>query len=238
MNLSGKTTLVTGGSSGIGEALVRALAAAGARVLTCGRNEAALARSGAETLACDLATRDGRASLVEWVGKQTDALDLLVHNAGVQHEVRIDPDLDEDAVEQEIATNLLAPIALTAALLPLLERGREPVVVQLSSGLAIAPKASAPVYCATKAALSNFSRGLRFQLEPKGIRVVDVVTPLVKTPMTAGRHDGAMEVDDFVAKLLRGLAAGKDEIYVGKARLLPVLLRLAPNRARNVLRNG
>ncbi len=238
MNLSGKTTLVTGGSSGIGEALVRALAAAGARVLTCGRNEAALARSGAETLACDLATRDGRASLVEWVGKQTDALDLLVHNAGVQHEVRIDPDLDEDAVEQEIATNLLAPIALTAALLPLLERGREPVVVQLSSGLAIAPKASAPVYCATKAALSNFSRGLRFQLEPKGIRVVDVVTPLVKTPMTAGRHDGAMEVDDFVAKLLRGLAAGKDEIYVGKARLLPALLRLAPNRARNVLRNG
>lgn len=238
MNLSGKTTLVTGGSSGIGEALVRALTAAGARVLTCGRNEEALARSEAETHACDLATRDGRASLVEWIAKQTDALDLLVHNAGIQRETRIDPDLDEDAVEQEIATNLLAPIALTAKLLPLVERGREPVVVQLSSGLAIAPKASAPVYCATKAALSNFSRGLRFQLEPKGIRVVDVVTPLVKTPMTAGRHDGAMEVEDFVAKLLRGLAAGNDEVYVGKARLLPALLRLAPNRARNVLRNS
>ncbi len=238
MNLSGKTTLVTGGSSGIGEALVSALLSAGARVLTCGRNGEALARSEAETHVCDLATRDGRASLVEWVGKQTDALDLLVHNAGIQRPSRIDRDLDEGAVEQEIAINLLAPIALTAKLLPLLERGRDPVVVQLSSGLAIAPKASAPVYCATKAALSNFSRGLRFQLEPRGIRVVDVVTPLVKTPMTAGRHDGAMEVEDFVAKLLRGLAAGKDEVFVGKARLLPALMRLAPNRARNVLRDS
>ncbi len=238
MNLSGKTALVTGGTSGIGEALVRALLAEGARVLTCGRNEHALARSEAEAIACDLATHDGRASLVEWVAKQTDALDVLVHNAGIQREVRIDPDLDEDAVEQELATNLLAPITLTAALLPLLERGREPMVVQLSSGLAIAPKASAPVYCATKAALSNFSRGLRFQLEPKGIRVVDVVTPLVKTPMTAGRHDGAMEVDDFVSKLLRGLSAGRDELYLGKARLLPWLVRLAPDRARNVLRDS
>jgi len=238
MNLSGRTALVTGGSSGIGQALVRSLAAAGARVLTCGRNQAALARSGATSHVCDLATREGRTSLVGWVGARTDALSLLVHNAGIQRETRIDPDLDEDAVEQEIATNLVAPIALTARLLPLLERGREPVVVHLSSGLAIAPKASAPVYCATKAALSNFSRGLRFQLEPRGIRVVDVVTPLVKTPMTAGRHSGAMEVEDFVAKLLRGLAAGKDEVYVGKARLLPALLRLAPERARNALRDS
>lgn len=108
----------------------------------------------------------------------------------------------------------------------------------VSSGLGIAPKASAPVYCATKAALSNFSRGLRFQFESRGIRVVDVVTPLVKTPMTAGRNEDAMEPDVFVSRLLRGLAAGRDEIYLGKARLLPVLLRLAPERARNVLRDA
>jgi len=121
---------------------------------------------------------------------------------------------------------------------PLLDRGHEPAVVNVSSGLAIPPKASAPVYCATKAALSNFSRGLRFQLEPKGIRVVDVVTPLVKTPMTQGRHDGAMEPAAFVEGLLRGIAAERNQIYLGKARLLPPLLRLAPDRARNILRDG
>jgi NAD(P)-dependent dehydrogenase (short-subunit alcohol dehydrogenase family) len=108
-----------------------------------------------------------------------------------------------------------------AALPPLLERGREPAVLNVSSGLAIAPKKSAPVYCATKAALSNFSRGLRFQLAPRGIRVVGVVTPLVKTPMNEGRQRGAMEADTFVQKTLRALAAGRDEICVGRSRLPP-----------------
>ena len=158
--------------------------------------------------------------------------------AGVQHPTTIDPTLDADALESEIAINLTAPILLSARLVPLLERGQDPMIVNVSSGLALAPKASAPVYCATKAGLSHFSRGLRFQLEPRGIRVVDVVTPLVKTPMTAGRHDGAMEVGTFVDGLLKGLAARRDEVYVGKARFLPALLRLAPRRARSLLRDS
>lgn len=217
MEFSNKTALVTGGSSGIGSELVRALAARGCRVLTCGRNAEALARSGAESFVCDLGTTGGAEALASWVGKQCASLDLLVHNAGVQRETTIAPDLDAAEIEREVAINLVAPIVVTSRLVPLLEAGRDPTVVHMSSGLAIAPKAAAPVYCATKAGLSNFSRGLRFQLEPRGIRVVDVVTPLVKTPMTEGRHEGAIEAEAFVEKMLGALAAGRDEIYVGKA---------------------
>ena len=145
MKLSDKTALVTGGSSGIGAELVRALGAAGCRVLTCGRNAQALAKSGVEHLVCDLATSEGREHLVAWLAKQTDALDLLFHNAGIQRQTRIDPELAAEEVEREIAVNLTAPILITARLVPLLERGDEPAVVHLSSGLAIAPRAVAQV---------------------------------------------------------------------------------------------
>lgn len=141
-------------------------------------------------------------------------------------------------MEEELAVNLLAPILITAGLVERLAAAPGACVVHVSSGLAIAPKASAPVYCASKAGLSHFSRGLRFQLEARGVRVVDVVTPLVETPMTQGRNADAMEPAAFVAALLAGLDAGRDEIYVDRARLLPLLLRLAPRRTRALLRDA
>jgi uncharacterized oxidoreductase len=233
-----RTAVVTGGSSGIGLALALALAARGDRVLACGsRAEPPAALAQHERIAwrsCDLASEAGRSALVDWVRSTAPRLDLLFNNAGIQREFAIGPELDAREVEHEIAVNLLAPILVTAALVPALVAASG-CIVNVSSGLALAPKARAPVYCATKAALSSFSLSLRHQLRGCGIRVVDVITPLVRTPMTAGRNEGAMDASEFVARLLRAIERGRDEVYVGRARLLPPLLRIAPGRARRAL---
>ena len=61
---------------------------------------------------------------------------------------------------------------------------------------------------------------------------MDVVTPLVRTALTAGRDEGAMDASEFAARLLRAIERCRDEVYLGRARLLPPLLRIAPGRAR------
>ncbi len=235
------TALVTGGSSGIGLELVRQLAQAGTRVLCCGTRDAppdALRQESAVAYrACDLATAAGREALIAWVRSEAPKLDWLFNNAGIQYECEIGPELSAESVEREIGVNLTAPILIAAGLVPQLEAAGG-CVVNVSSGLAIAPKASSPVYCATKAGLSSFSRTLRYQLESRGVRVVDVITPLVRTPMTAGRHEGAIDPDVFCRQMLAALRSGRDEIYVGKARLLAAVNRIAPGQARRIMRNA
>lgn len=233
------TALVTGGTSGIGLQLGAMLAERGMRVLTTGSRPASPASLAAGVVyrQCDLADRAERDGLIAWARAEAPRLDLLVNNAGIQRLCEIGPDLDMSDAEREIEINLAAPIHLCAGLMPEIEASGG-CIVNVSSGLAIAPKASAPIYCATKAGLSSFSRTLRYQVAARGVRVVDVVTPLVRTPMTAGRHDGAIEPDAFCRALLGRLDAGADEIYVGKARLLPLLTRVAPGLARRVLRDS
>ena len=237
----GKTALVTGGTSGIGLEIVSQLAARNYRVLTCGSRESLpplfAGVESVEYLSCDLSAASGAARLIDWVEECTPQLDALFNNAGIQNECLIDPSLRWAEADREIALNLTAPIAIAAALVPHLSRASG-TVVNLSSGLALAPKAKSPVYCATKAGLSSFSRTLRYQMEERGVRVVDVVTPLVKTPMTAGRNDKALEPQRFVTEMLRLIERGHDEVYVGKAKLLSVLMRLAPSRARRIMRSA
>ena len=235
--------LVTGAGSGIGRQTALQLAQRGARVWVCGRREAPLrqlsdAEPNIHPKVVDITRAEDRATLSEEISEEEGRLDVLVNNAGVQNRIDFTRPVDPELVEREIATNLTAPVLLTAQLLPTLLRAPRPRIVNLSSGLALAPKASAPVYCATKAGLSNFSRALGFQLEPHGVSVMDVVTPLVKTPMTEGRQDGAMEAATFAKALVRAIDRPRAELYVGKSRLLPPLLRLAPSRAKRVLRNA
>ncbi|MCA9692538.1 MAG: SDR family NAD(P)-dependent oxidoreductase [Myxococcales bacterium] len=231
---------MTGASSGIGHAFARSLAADGFQVLACARRvEAleALAREapGVTPQRCDVTVAADRAALRAALEDRAGGLDLLVNNAGVQTPMDFTAGVDEATVRREIETNLLAPVVLTAELVPLLRQRSGSTIVNISSGLALAPKRSAPVYCATKAALSSFSRGLRYQLAPQ-VRVVDVITPLVRTPMTEGRGGKAMEPDAFVRAVGRGLRRGRDEIYVGETKALRVLVRVAPSVAYGLLR--
>lgn len=98
-------------------------------------------------------------------------------------------------MEREIAINVDAVVHLCQGVVPVLKQRDEAALVNVSSGLAIAPKASAPVYCASKAFVRSYSQALRYQLEETSVRVFDLAPPLVKTDMTAGRNEGAITAD-------------------------------------------
>lgn len=258
MELEGRTALVTGASRGLGRALVEALAARGCRVVALARDGAALEalarRWPGQVFAAPLDLADGRAvdgGLPALLDAHPD-LSLVFNNAAIQ--VGADFVSGEaaarlGALRQEIDINLGAVAAVCAHVLPRLaargaprgEGGRgEGAIVNIGSGLGIAPKRSAPVYCASKAALRALTRALRYQCEDQapGVRMVDVVLPLVDTDMTAGRGRGKMAPARAARRILEGLEAGRPEILVGASGLLAGLMRLAPALAYRLLRNG
>jgi len=259
----GRSVLVTGSTSGVGRALAVALAGQGAHLVVHGRDperlaEVARAVGGLPVMA-DLSTPDGPTRLVD---QTLDALaeagrppvSLLVNNAAVQRKYRL-ADLPAakaaDLAASEVAVDLTAPIQLAMLSLPSLreaarQSGTPSVVVNVTSGLALAPKTTAAVYGAAKAGLRTFTKALRYQMEDEArtggppVHVVDAMLPLVATPMTAGRDMrlAMISPDDAAAAILEGLARGQREIAVGQIRLLRRLHRWAPGLAERRLRDG
>lgn len=247
MRTTNHTALVTGGATGIGLALARALAARGNRVAICGRRPEALAAAVAATpslvpIRCDLAAPEELGHLGDEVRRRLGGLSLLVNNAAIQlhGDFAREPARALDGIDAELAVNLAAPAKVTALLLPLLAKADEAAIVNVSSGLGLVPKRSAPVYCATKAGLHLFTKALRWQMEDArtGIRVFELLPPLVDTAMTEGRGTGKLRPEEVAEAALRGMAADRWEIAVGKVRLLRILNRLSPRIAERILRNG
>lgn len=243
-----RRVVLTGATGGVGQALARELTDRGAALLLTGRRQQALSRwaatLGARSLAADLADPDDRRRLVEAL---TDfRADTMIHNAAIQFELdftRDDPDELARRAQQELDVDLGAPIALTAAALPSLSaeaarQGRPGALVFVTTGLASAPKQSAPVYCTAKAGLRHFTRALRYQLQDTGLEVSahEVVLPMVDTPMNRGPAPGKMTAAAAAHALAEGVARGKTEVHVGRARWLPLMSRLAPSLMRRMLR--
>ena len=248
MRLAGSKVLVTGGGRGIGWAVARMLVSHGARPILVGRDEGRL-RDAAARLdgACDLRAADlsERASvedLVAWCRAAHGDLAGLVNNAAVQHEMDLVRGDAGDCIalaREEIALNLDAPIALAIGLLPLLRRRKAAFVLNVTTGLAFAPKEAAPVYCAAKAGLHGFTQGLRYQYarHAPGLRVIEAILPLVDTDMTRGRGAGKIEAAAARA-IVGGIAADRAEIWIGKAKALRILRRIAPGLPERILRGG
>lgn len=243
MRIEGTRAVVTGGTSGIGRALGTALTEAGATVLTCGSNEEKVAALRAEhprmdALCCDVTEPEDGYALREAVDSRLGGLDLLVHCAGVQRSLDLTEPLDMAEVEREIAVNLVAPIRLTDLLLPRLLASERPAIVVVTSILALSPKESAPVYCASKAGLASWTTSLRYRLEPRGVLVMELVPPVVATPMTEGRQDGAIEPSVVAEACVDGLRGDKTRVLVGKARLAHAIHRVAPAVLARSLRHA
>jgi NAD(P)-dependent dehydrogenase (short-subunit alcohol dehydrogenase family) len=191
-----KLSLVTGGGTGIGRAIAEALFDAGYTVAILGRRPGRLEEASQgrfETVVCDITNRDQVRDAAETMRSKHGGLDLLVNNAGI---VRAGPlqDLDDAAVDEQIATNLVAVIDMTRASLPaLLERRGS--IVNIGSTLAHRSGPGSAVYVATKAAIEGFTRALAVELGPAGVRVNAVVPALVDSEIytAAGMPDEAYQ---------------------------------------------
>src|SRR5664279_4653843 len=132
------------------------------------------------------------------------ALNVLVNNAGIMRAESLQAQ-PEDLADMEaiVATNLLAPIRLTAALLPQLRQQPRSTIINVSSGLAFVPLAQTPTYCATKAALHSYTQSLRYQLKGTTTEVLELIPPYVATDLMRGASDPrAMPLGEFIAEVM------------------------------------
>lgn len=242
MDLKGHTVLITGGSRGIGFAMAKAFVAQGNKVIITGRSDDNLQKAkqllpDIDTLLCDLSSPLAIVELVAEVRIKYPELNMLVNNAGIQYNYSFKENRGlTERIDKEIQTNLNAPIQLCARLLPLLSKNPNAAVINVSSGLGLVPKASAPVYCATKAGIHVFSKALRYQMTD--VKVFEVIPPLVATDMTKGRGKGKISPDQLVQEFMVGLSKDRMEMNIGKTKLLRFVQRISPIVADAILKNA
>ena len=210
MKTTGNTILITGGGSGIGRGLAEAFHALGNQVIIAGRRQQALdettaANPGMASLTLDIEDAANIRSFGAEIAARYPALNVLINNAGIMRIEKLQSQQESlpDA-ESIVATNLLGPIRLTAALLPLLQRQPQSAIVNVTSGLAFVPLAPTPTYCATKAALHSYTQSLRYQLRGSTTEVLELIPPYVATDLLSGASDPrAMPLDKFIAEVIQ-----------------------------------
>jgi uncharacterized oxidoreductase len=214
MNITGNTILITGGGSGIGRGLAEALHAKGNHVIIAGRRKALLeevteANPGMKSLVLDIETAGAIRSLAVRLASEFPALNVLINNAGIMRmEDLLAQQDDLSDAESIVTTNLLGPIRLTAALLPLLRKQAHSTIINVSSGLAFIPLAMTPTYSATKAGLHSYTLSLRYQLKGTTTEVLEIVPPYVQTDLLNGSEDPrAMPLKDYIAETMELLSA-------------------------------
>lgn len=243
MKLSGNTILITGATSGIGLELAMRFASLDNTVLALGRNKESLSKlssvPGIETIRCDLTKPADFDKLISLIKKKYSSLNVLINNAGIQFNPDFLKDPDQSAnIEKEIQTNLTIPIRLISLLIPILKVHSDSAIVNVTSGLALVPKKSAPLYCGTKAGLHLFTEALRYQLDGSNIRVIEMLPPQVDTPMTAGRGKNKLTTAKLADQFLSALEKDKVYIGIGVVRYLRFLLRLFPSLIYRLVRNA
>jgi uncharacterized oxidoreductase len=229
MNLNGNTILITGGGSGIGRGLAEAFHALGNQVVIAGRRKQALketadANPGMKWLTVNIEDAAQIRDFAARAAAEFPVLNVLINNAGIMRtEKLLAQQADLVDAESIVATNLLGPIRLTAALLAHLQKQPHAAIMNVSSGLAFLPLVLTPTYCATKAAIHSYTLSLRYQLRTAGIEVLELIPPYVATNLMSGADDPrAMPLGDFIAEVMEILKTqpAPSEIVVEKVKPL------------------
>lgn len=228
-----RTILISGGTAGLGLELARLLAQDN-RVIVFGRTPVAAAPGQAfEQFSADVADLESLLRLRETLAQRQVIVDVLINNAGVFDSGDVFKPAAQAAGATIIATNITGPLNLLRVFGDDLARSRHPVVVNMSSVLAYAPAGFCPVYSGSKAFLSAFSKGLRAAGSGRGLRVVEVVLPMLDTSMTSAiRIAGLNKLAPRAAaeQIVRELATSATQIRIGEAGIVMKLLRLIPTR--------
>ena len=252
MKLIDKTIVVTGATSGIGRCLVEQLIDDN-RVVAIGRSVGKLSELKHQLIQTDY-NRELNDRFIPYVLDLNDPdqikrcvenfinlnqVDVLINNAAVQFTpILTAQEFDVASIYQEIQTNFSGIVELTYWLLPLLNNSPRAFILNVNSGLALSPKTTSAVYCASKSALDSFSQSLSYQLENSSIGVLQAFLPLVETPMTVGRGDNKMSPGLAAAEIIRGLEEEKNRHYIGKVKLLVWILTFCPPLARRIMKRS
>jgi NAD(P)-dependent dehydrogenase (short-subunit alcohol dehydrogenase family) len=227
-DLSGRNALVTGGSKGLGLAMARALARAGASVAIAARHagelEAALPTildgSGARGawLVADMADRDQVEALAREAAEALGTIDILVNNAGINRVAPIELVQDADW-DEVLAVNLTAPMILSRALAgPMKERGWGRII-HISSVFGQVSRAGRNAYSATKAGLIGMTHAMALELAPHGVTVNAILPGPFETPLTASMHPDPAQKQWFTDRVPMG-RWGRPEELAGPLLLL------------------
>ena len=208
MKSSGNTILITGGGSGIGEALAHRFHDAGNVVIIAGRRQdaldaAAAGRPNIHTMTLDVESAEDVADFVARVLASFPALNVLINNAGIMRFEALDHARDLSDAEATITTNLLGPIRLTNALIDHLVAQPDSAIVNVTSGLAFVPLVDTPTYNATKAAIHSYTIAMRDALAGK-VEVIELAPPAVQTGLTPGQEsrEGYQPLDEFADEVM------------------------------------
>ena len=156
-------------------------------------------------------------ALFKWVEENHSNLNVLVNNAGIQNWMNIsDADFYQKA-NNEIITNVVAPIHLTS----LFTKSKSlDTIINVTSGLAFIPFSKVPVYCGTKAFMRSFTMSVRHQLKEQNIEVIEMIPPALNTDLGGKNvHDGQPNVSDFVASVFQQMKDGKTELTFGSSEI-------------------
>jgi len=229
MQLSGNTVLITGGTSGIGLAFAQQFLANGSKVVICGRRierlkEIERSHPGISIRVADISKAQDREDLSRWVVEQHPGLNILINNAGVQLLADLTKPVDMTRIQQEIDTNIIAPVHLSSLLTPHLVTKKSAAIVNISSGLAFVPLAFMPIYCATKAAIHSISLSQRYQLKDTSVKLFEIAPPAVDTELGSDRREdkkqshGGMPVEEFIKQAMDAIRNDAYETAIGTAK--------------------
>jgi NAD(P)-dependent dehydrogenase (short-subunit alcohol dehydrogenase family) len=231
--LANRCCVVTGASSGIGEAIATAMAAAGAGVVLVGRDRERLAACAeaieadgghAASVAVDLCSDAAPAHIVDTALEHFGRLDVIVHSAGI-FEPKPFEESTLESFDRQMNLNVRAPFALTQAALPYLRDGGVVIFISSIAGHAAFPNSAA--YCATKGAVELMTRALAVELAPQGIRVNALAPGNIRTPM----NEHLLESADYEASMVERTPFGRVGVVDDIA---PVAVFMASDAARYV----
>jgi 3-oxoacyl-[acyl-carrier protein] reductase len=207
--IDGKTAIVTGGSRGIGRAIVELLAAEGADVTFFYRDDAAAAAAvvdacrarGAAVAALKVDVRDSAAcaTAVEGIAERRGRIDILVNNAGITRDNPLAA-FDDDDVAAVLDTNVTGVFNVTRAVVPYMTAQRAGTIINLSSVSGDKGGRGQTNYAASKGAINAFTRALAVELAPRKIRVNAVAPGVIETEMSADVRE--QSGDDVLKRIL------------------------------------